>query len=119
MRTQCRVCGKFTSHDDYCLQHGQEYPDCKHFKCARGNMDFNICSPNAPHSCRRARAEGECLGYEKGQGVKLHNIVNTKTGEVLASGNTGLELMEAFSKTDTYKQVFKSKIKSKKKKDKD
>jgi hypothetical protein len=111
---RCKVCGRFTSHSDYCPEHGKEFPDCKHFECPRGNVDFNICYPNALHSCKRARAEGECLGYEKG--VKPHRpshtmmgIVSTKTGEVLASGNTGLELMEAFSKTDIYKQVFRTK----------
>lgn len=107
MKTRCWVCGKFTSHDDYCPEHGKEFPDCKHFECPMGHPELNVCYPNTPHSCRRARKEGECLGYEKSKRKKLHNIVNTQTGEIVASGNTGMEIMENFSKTDTYKRIFR------------
>ncbi len=59
-RSRCWSCGKFIKQGtgDYCPEHSQEFPDCKCFLSVLGGC--NVCLPNAPYSCKRARKEKLC-----------------------------------------------------------
>lgn len=41
-----------------------EEPKCEYF-IAPGDPNFNVCRGNEPHSCHRAKKEGECWKKRK------------------------------------------------------